>query len=395
MRLHHNIKCKGLERCRFLLHPPPYEDELLSSWLVRLALLHRFNPVTFVNLHFPSIYPDFWSRDVDVFWGEQPMFLEMLSYKSRLPVDTLKSMTLKDYEGRLTEKILCNTRNKLILPLVKRGRLSKGKGLRFCPKCLAEDAWPYFRKQWRLSFVTTCLRHECFLCDRCPQCGAAINPQKLLDSDSYCKCYRCGTAYTKVVSDDAPVNSYGMSAQRNLLATLESGWFEFENNLYHSLTYFPAFNQMSKLIHSFGLREAAFDHDVFSELHNLPKGRRKSGQYTETLPIEDQYLLCSASEYLLGSLERMKVYCDRNFIGKTELTHSMAYIPYWYANIVDKNDHTTYMLSVEEVRNAIIFLKSKGQRISAIGLSKLLGSIVDKRKRSDIARLLVGIQEKD
>lgn len=53
------------------------------------------------------------------------------------------------------------------------------------------------------------------------------------------------------------------------------------------------------------------------------------------------------------------------------------------------------MQSVEEVRNTIVFLESQGQRVSVIGLSKLLGSIVDKRKRPDITSLIVDISEKE
>ena len=40
---------------------------------------------------------------------------------------------------------------------------------RFCPRCLTETQgrWPL---EWRLPWVTVCLKHRCFLSDVCPVC---------------------------------------------------------------------------------------------------------------------------------------------------------------------------------------------------------------------------------
>ena len=38
----------------FILHPHPQEDELLSSWLVRISLAHDTMPCSFTNMHFPE-----------------------------------------------------------------------------------------------------------------------------------------------------------------------------------------------------------------------------------------------------------------------------------------------------------------------------------------------------
>ena len=93
-------------------------------------------------MHFPEIKPNFWSRDVDVFWGAKSDFLRKLSYKSHLPANILYQMTLQSYTGYLAEKIHINTRNKFITPIKNRGRNSQSEGLRFCPLCLAEDKEP-------------------------------------------------------------------------------------------------------------------------------------------------------------------------------------------------------------------------------------------------------------
>lgn len=49
-----------------------------------------------------------------------------------------------------------------------------GYGLQFCPKCLAADPEPYFRKRWRVAFYTWCTIHDTMLHERCPQCGAPV-----------------------------------------------------------------------------------------------------------------------------------------------------------------------------------------------------------------------------
>lgn len=179
---------------------------------------HRFNapniPVTFMNIHFPQLKPDIWSRDVDLFWGTKPDLMALLSYKSRMPVDTLMQCTLNSYEGFLTEKIYANTRNKLITSIVSRGRESRSKGLRFCPECLKSDTVPYFRKEWRLSFVTTCLEHRSFLQDCCPECKSPLNIYKLTH-DGLCTCYKCNALRTEETPELVPSGSYGMEAQKN------------------------------------------------------------------------------------------------------------------------------------------------------------------------------------
>ena len=45
-----------------------------------------------------------------------------------------------------------------------------------CPWCLQGDAEPYFRRQWRLTFVTLCPQHRCQLLDRCAACAAPCSP---------------------------------------------------------------------------------------------------------------------------------------------------------------------------------------------------------------------------
>jgi hypothetical protein len=48
----------------------------------------------------------------------------------------------------------------------------KASSLRFCPQCLAHE--PYYRVKWHLKTSTVCIKHRCWLQDRCTECGDEI-----------------------------------------------------------------------------------------------------------------------------------------------------------------------------------------------------------------------------
>lgn len=388
MQLIHKLSFKGMKDKRFFLHPKPIKGELLSSWLVRIALSHRIAPVTFMNIHFPQLKPDIWSRDVDLYWGTRPNLLELLSYKSRVPINELFQCTLISYEGYLNEKIYANTRNKLITPLVNRGREIRSPGLRYCPQCLQEDDVPFFRKEWRLSFVTTCLKHRCFLKDCCPICKSTVNIHKLIQNDNICHCYKCNSSYLDTEIEIVPYNSYGIQAQKKFLKTLNSGLFTFENKLHYSLAYFNALKQMAKVIYNFGIREGINEYEIYHNIHPLPVFDKKPFVFVEDILLREQYIVYSVSEYVLQSLEHINIFCNINKIGKTELIHSIEYVPYWYSCIVQQNDHTKYTISPGEAKSALVYLKKQGYPLSFKYLSKLTGITLEKRKRMDIYKLL-------
>lgn len=137
---------------KFPYHPTPRDDELLSSWLTRTALRHLTDPTTFINLFLPRWKNVLWARDVDI-WADREL-LETISIRTGIAYESLYNLTLKSYEGYLTETITPKTRNPFIQNLVNCCRIKIGNGLRFCPECLRTDEIRYFRKKWRLSFST-------------------------------------------------------------------------------------------------------------------------------------------------------------------------------------------------------------------------------------------------
>lgn len=154
------------------IHLRPLPDELLSSWIVRLGYAHNLKLRTFARLLLPSI-PEIWYRDIDRY--APASLLTALSSHTGVPLSKLEATTLRAYEGRIYRQGKESGVLRWILPLQIWEWQRKGFGLQFCPKCLAEDTSPYFRKRWRVAFYTWCGRHNVMVHDRCPKCGASVS----------------------------------------------------------------------------------------------------------------------------------------------------------------------------------------------------------------------------
>lgn len=177
------------------LHPKPLPDELLSSWLVRLAQAHGIKVQTLARLLFGSRH-QLWNRDIDRLAA--PWLLDTLSSNTATPPDAVRQTTLRAYQGRLYGAFRESSVLPWILPLKMYHRTRKGFGLQFCPRCLAADATPYFRKRWRVAFYTYCSIHDVLLQDRCPQCHTPVIFQRrelgrpdVIDAGPLTQCFAC------------------------------------------------------------------------------------------------------------------------------------------------------------------------------------------------------------
>ena len=140
----------------------PARDELLSSWLHRLAHAHGLSPRHFGERL--GLGSGAWSARLDL---DAPEFLlSLLHRETGVGRDRIAGMTIGAEPWRT-----------LLLPLrwnEETGR--RATWLQFCPLCLAGDATPYFRRGWRRASVMSCRRHGGALLDRCPSCGQGLAP---------------------------------------------------------------------------------------------------------------------------------------------------------------------------------------------------------------------------
>lgn len=151
----------------------PQPDELLSSWLHRLAYANGLAPRSFARVL--GLNPGMWSAALDL---RLPADIGTLLYaKTGVAPDQLAAMTVSQ-----------DLPKQLLLPLRNNGHRDSSSWLQFCCRCLAEDAQPYFRRRWRLATRVSCTEHGCRLRDRCPSCLGRITvfDQGKLVPQHYC-----------------------------------------------------------------------------------------------------------------------------------------------------------------------------------------------------------------
>uniref|UniRef100_Q31F36 TniQ domain-containing protein n=1 Tax=Hydrogenovibrio crunogenus (strain DSM 25203 / XCL-2) TaxID=317025 RepID=Q31F36_HYDCU len=165
------------------VHPHPYPNELLSSWLVRIAHANGEKVQTFTHQEF-GVNKQVWNRDIDRLAPE--WLLERLSEKTATSIEVVRQTTLKHYKGTLFHHSTHSGVEAWITPLRMYHRKRKGFGLQFCPLCLKEDKEPYFRASWRVALQTFCLKHQIMMHDRCPQCGEAVTFHRIDISSKEC-----------------------------------------------------------------------------------------------------------------------------------------------------------------------------------------------------------------
>lgn len=373
---------------KFPYHPSPQGDELLSSWIVRTALRHLTEPATFVNLYFPEWRNVLWTRDIDISASED--FLEALAQRSGFDYETLHSLTLRTYEGYLTERIKVDTGNPFIRPLGNHSRIKVGYGLRFCPQCLKEDKVPYFRKKWRLSFSTACVAHKCFLLDRCPACGTPLTLSRSYKEYQFPNCRKCGVNVAKVESEPILNDSYGLTAIKALYDILDSGLFRFGDRNVYSFFFFKVLRQLVKAVCRGRLDRGLLDHEIMAGKAAFTFDRPRQNNL-DSLPLKAQYLLFSGLMKIFENFPSDFItFCKNNRLAKTELTRDLKYVPFWYKEIIDPLSKEFNRINCEEVASVIEYLKKRDTTVTRQKVAKIMGVYLYSRERKDMEAVFKG-----
>ncbi|MEN9659192.1 MAG: hypothetical protein RL571_2657 [Pseudomonadota bacterium] len=186
-------------------HPHPYPDELLSSWLVRVAHANGLKVQTFCAQQFGNEH-QIWNRDIDRL--APAWLLEIMSKKTGTTLKRAWETTLLSYEGKLYDKYHPSGQLRWILPLQIYHRTRNGFGLQCCPRCLTDGLEPYYRKSWRVALWTFCPKHQNMLLDRCPNCSSSIifhrielGRPKLITPHTLSICWNCGHDFCKTLEN--------------------------------------------------------------------------------------------------------------------------------------------------------------------------------------------------
>lgn len=184
------------------VRPRPFPQELLSSWLFRLAQANsqKLHSLTRLVLGDRQV----WNRDIDRLADEAVLLA--LAGVTGAEVEVLRRSTLGALTGRVYTDFHAHGVNRWILPLGMYHRTRRLRGLMYCPACLAER--PAFLVPWRLSLSVVCARHGTVLQDVCPNCAAPVVPHRvdlaahlsksLPTRQSQGQCFQCGTPLSSV-----------------------------------------------------------------------------------------------------------------------------------------------------------------------------------------------------
>jgi hypothetical protein len=166
---------------RWPVVPAPQPDELLSSFLHRIAVANGLAACRFGELF--GFGEGLWSPRLDL---HLPAALrQFLAQRTGLKDVEIAAMTIAVEWHPLVLALRCPAGR-------SREARRRAAWLQYCPACLAGDATPYFRWRWRVATTMVCRRHGGRLLDRCPRCHAALAPFAQRSVIAQHVCVACG-----------------------------------------------------------------------------------------------------------------------------------------------------------------------------------------------------------
>ncbi len=331
----------------------PFPDELLSCWIVRLAHGHGLKVQTFCNQIFGN-QRQVWNRDIDRL---APAWLvEELSYRTGTSAGAAWGTTLKAYEGVLYRKFLPTGTLQWVLSLKMYHRKRKGFGLQFCPKCLAGDSIPYFRKCWRVALMTVCPVHDNQLLDRCPNCGTAIALHRIdmmtaydFEAGALSYCHACGFDI-RDSPNSGPAISYDRETSKFLngvnLGLYQGGGLSENGDVEHLEVLRQLCGLLTSRYKHAHLREFVLDQIGADEIP-LADGRFPFESRTAG---ERHHIAQLAAWILVGLQPRLEAAWRSGAVRFNLLLKDFENPPEWYCSVIGKFSNWRYRKYADDCR---------------------------------------------
>ncbi|MCM3619759.1 TniQ family protein [Sutcliffiella horikoshii] len=178
-------------KMRLLILPPPFEEESLGGYNLRLITLNRYPSSGYIYEFFTKqrLANNPYKADIT------KIDLEQLSLLLELQQESILSM-LSPYKAPPSLNLIFDNHYQTYTN-------SKYFSInnRICPHCLKE--FRYIKKYWDIFFVTTCLEHNCLLVEECPGCGKKIKYNR--PCIFTCK---CGFDYRDIKMSELDISSH-------------------------------------------------------------------------------------------------------------------------------------------------------------------------------------------
>lgn len=344
------------------IHLKPEPGELLSSWIVRFAHAHGLRVESMCTQLFGRSSP-VWNRDIDR--SISPEMLLQLNTASSNDLSTLQQCMLQSFEGIVSERVNCFGSSSGILPLGIYHRKRTRASLMYCPQCLRTDPFPFYRKAWRISWVTTCDIHGLLLLDRCPQCNAPIVPHRVdmkwrmqtsVGSVLHCCCHQCGFDLRWAQAPAATIDE--LSAGRWIEHALRFGWATVGDSVVYAPAYFAGLAALVLAIHG-----------------------RTQWKGLDMGPLEQRRQLIVVACLLLPEWPiRFLQRCVENHWTAVDFSLSRKQLPFWLSQVVKLNvDQTRATISNEEAQAICEHVLTRAGRFSQKAAREASGRMIERR----------------
>ena len=363
--------------------PHPFEGELFSSWLCRLAWGNGTKLLPFVTHHL-LLPPQFLNQDIDRVVSDSVVI--GVGAGCGVAESSACGTKLSVFEGILWERLVQKGPCDWVLTHIRGAqnpRQRAGHSLQFCRRCLAADAEPHFRCTWRLALSTICPAHGIHLTDECPRCHSPVVPticdrgQRLLPLETpLASCYRCGWDLREPLADDLVADAESLVFQGWILDALSQGQsVHLPGGSCFSLLLFQGLKRLLQLLGGEGrfkrVRELML---LEGGLLNLPL--QASAHFClETLRVGDRALMLSLLRLLLEDWpDRFMHACRIARVSSSYLVNYRGGLPYWlYRPIRDQLFDKPYSPSPLERQEARQYLVRNGEPANASAVRRLLG----------------------
>lgn len=380
----------GLTENQWPVRLKPQEDELLSSWLMRLAMVHGLKLHTFCSITFPN--KAIWNRDIDK--SADDKIKQILSDKTGVSIERVYATTLAAYESVIYEKHNHFGPSPWIMPVGIYHRRRRKFGLQYCPRCLAEDKEPYYRRKWRIAFIVLCERHSIQLHDRCPSCEEPINfhrnelgNYRKFVADSLTLCHTCH--FNLRMTEDKqiiPITDVEAKFTNMLLGAMDTGFFQLsEGVITYSHLFFSGLRQLMKILAMQDRRVANMRQSIsetFKVKIYVPSTLGATD--VQELGIEARRQLLRLAYCLLQEWPHYFVELSRKYrlwssvwMRHLEPTSQRATAPFWFWRVIhDYLYRAKYCPSDNEIASAIRYLMSTGKTVNLSTIARTLGVAV-------------------
>ncbi|HBN8384874.1 TniQ family protein [Pseudomonas nitroreducens] len=367
------------------MHPQPMQDELFSSWLVRLAFSNHFPLHSFYSglLGFKG---QIWNRDIDRSQPDQ--LLTLLSQATGQPLQVLQGMSLARYEGTFYQQLSSNGSIAWLLPLGIFHRTHKLAGLQYCPLCLNEDPLPYYRQPWRVALAVACKHHGCVMEDLCSRCKAPIIFHRHGVGRDKCphvaqlrKCHACGADLgLSIPRYPSWPDERTLELSMALATDFEAcPWRQIVQGVPCAMPFFVGLHKLLSLLNGrYGERlQRTFCPDLGVEV------LLSSKLHFERQGIERRLQLVLRACWLLQEWPERFVRCCRTMgMSRSRTTELPGMLPYWLETVLSNHlDLRVYFVSEQEVSEAANYLAAHGQEVALDTLMPLLGQQRDATRR--------------